>query len=156
MSCQAVKEYLKKYGLDGEVIEFEQSSATVDLAAKAIGCKPAEIAKSITLLNGDRCIMIVTCGDTKIDNRKYKEKFGIKAAMLKPEQVVDLVGHAIGGVCPFAVKDTVDVYFDESLKRFEFVYPAAGSSNSAVRLELDKFFEVSNAKEYVDVCKLCE
>lgn len=156
MSFQTATEYLKKYGLDSEVIEFEQSSATVDLAAKAIGCEPAEIAKSITLLNGERCIMIVTCGDTKIDNRKYKDRFGIKAVMLKPEQVTQMVGHAIGGVCPFGVKDTVDVYFDESLKRFNFVYPAAGSSNSVIKLELGRFFEISNAKEYVDVCKLCE
>ncbi|MCR4925988.1 MAG: YbaK/EbsC family protein [Clostridiales bacterium] len=157
MSTQSVREYLKKYKLDDEIIEFDSSSATVELAAEAIGCEPKQIAKSITLLNGERAILIVASGDTKIDNKKFKERFGVKATMLKPEQVIELVGHAIGGVCPFAVKDSVDIYFDEALKRFDYVYPAAGSSNSVIKLTLSTMEEIAeNFKGYVDVCKFIE
>ncbi|MDD6183627.1 MAG: YbaK/EbsC family protein, partial [Lachnospiraceae bacterium] len=142
MSIEKVRAYFKEQGIEDKIQEFEVSSATVELAAQALGCEPERIAKSITFQAGDRIIMIVTAGDQKIDNPKYKAQFGTKAKMLAREEAEDLIGHAVGGVCPFAVNEGVEIYLDESLKRFETVFPACGSSNSAAEFtipELEKY-----------------
>lgn len=155
MSIQKVKEYLKKFGKDGEVQEFKVSSATVELAAEALHVEPARIAKTLSFHDNETggCILIVTAGDTKIDNAKFKKRFGFKARMLGAEEVALFTGHEIGGVCPFANPKTATTYLDSSLKRFQTVFPAAGSSNSAIRLTCDQLFELSNAVEWVEVCK---
>ena len=154
MSVEKVKEYLKKFGKNTDVLEFETSSATVELAAIAVGTEPARIAKSLTFLHQGLPIMIVCAGDVKVDNSKYKAYFGEKAKMLSFEEVEMLVGHKVGGVCPFAINDGVKVYLDESLKRFEKVYPACGSGNSAIGLTNDELQEMSqNFVCYIDVCK---
>lgn len=158
MSVQSVKEYLEAFGLSDRVREFEVSSATVELAAAALGTECARIAKSITLYDADNtCLMIVAAGDVKIDNAKYKAKFGFKARMMSFEDALAATGHAVGGICPFALPKTgVRVYLDESLRRFDTVYPAAGSSASAVRLTCDELERASEAIEWIDVCKLRE
>lgn len=154
MSVIDVKNYLKAYGLDQKVREFNQSSATVELAAIAVGVEPARIAKSLTFKAGDDAVMIVTAGDTKIDNHKYKEQFGIKAKMLSPEEVIEYTGHSIGGVCPFANPEGhLRVYLDDSMKRFETVFPAAGSDASCAELTLDELTKASKAVDWVNVCK---
>lgn len=154
MSVTDVKNYLKAYGLDQKVREFNQSSATVELAAIAAGVEPARIAKSLTFKAGDDAVMIVTAGDTKIDNHKYKEQFGIKAKMLSPEEVIEYTGHSIGGVCPFANPEGhLKVYLDDSMKRFETVFPAAGSDASCAELTLDELTKASRAVDWVNVCK---
>lgn len=154
MSLENVKEYLKKFNKESEVLEFELSSATVELAAVAVGTESARIAKSLTFMVGGNPIMIVCAGDVKIDNSKYKSVFGEKAKMLAFEEVENLVGHKVGGVCPFAIKSNVKVYLDESLKRFEKVYPACGSGNSAIGLTIEELEEISqNFVEFIDVCK---
>lgn len=154
MSIQAGKEYLKQFGLDGKVLEFEVSSATVELAAQAVGVEGKRIAKTLSFKIGEDAILILAAGDAKIDNKKYKTTFGAKAKMLTPDEVVEHIGHAIGGVCPFGINDGVKTYLDESLKRFETVFPAVGSSNSAIELttdELEKYAQ--NYVGWVDVCK---
>lgn len=157
MSITAVKEYLKQFHLDSKVEEFSQSSATVELAAEAAGVIPARIAKTLSFKVGDGAVLIVTCGDTKIDNQKYKAYFGTKAKMLTPEEVISYTGHAIGGVCPFAVSgENVKTYLDESMKRFDVMLPAAGSANSCVRLTLEELELASKAEAWIDVCKLME
>ena len=153
MSIERVREYFKGFGMEDKVLEFPVSSATVELAAVAVGVIPARIAKTLSFKVGEKCILIVTAGDAKIDNRKYKDKFGAKAKMLTAEEVIEYIGHAIGGVCPFAISDDIDVYLDESMKRFDTVFPACGSSNSAIELTCDELFKYSNAKEWIDVCK---
>ncbi len=153
MAIEKAKEYLKKYGLEDKVMEFDVSSATVDLAAKALGCEGKRIAKSLSFMLDDKAILVVSAGDAKVDNAKYKARFGAKAKMLSPEQCENMVGHAVGGVCPFGINDDVKVYLDESLKRFETVYPACGSSNSAIELTPAKLEEVSECEGWVDVCK---
>lgn len=154
MSVTDVKNYLKAYRLDQKVREFNQSSATVELAAIAAGVEPARIAKSLTFKAGDDAVMIVTAGDTKIDNHKYKEQFGIKAKMLSPEEVIKYTGHSIGGVCPFANPEGhLKVYLDDSMKRFETVFPAAGSDASCVELTLDELSKASKAVDWINVCK---
>ncbi|MBR2391245.1 MAG: YbaK/EbsC family protein [Clostridia bacterium] len=154
MSLEKVKEYLKKFNKESEILEFELSSATVELAAVAVGTEPSRIAKSLTFMVGGKPIMIVCAGDVKIDNSKYKGVFGEKAKMLTFEEVENLVGHKVGGVCPFAIKSDVKVYLDESLKRFEKVYPACGSGNSAIGLTIGELEEISqNFVEFIDVCK---
>lgn len=153
MSIEIVRNYLRSFGMEERIQEFEVSSATVELAAQAVGCEPARIAKTLSFKVGEEPILIVTAGDAKIDNRKYKDKFGKKAVMLSPDEVVTLIGHAIGGVCPFGVPETVSVYLDESMKRFETVFPAAGSSNSAIEMNMEELKQYSRAKEWVDVCK---
>lgn len=154
MSVTDVKNYLKAYGLDQKVREFNQSSATVELAAIAAGVEPARIAKSLTFKAGDDAVMIVTAGDTKIDNHKYKEQFGIKAKMLSPEEVIKYTGHSIGGVCPFANPEGhLKVYLDDSMKRFETVFPAAGSDASCAELTLDELTKASKAVDWINVCK---
>ncbi|WP_367925785.1 YbaK/EbsC family protein [uncultured Ruthenibacterium sp.] len=153
MSIEAVRTYLQTFGLDDRIIEFSQSSATVEQAAQANHCDPARIAKTLSFLLEDRCILIVAAGDAKIDNGKYKARFGHKAKMVAFDDVEERVGHAAGGVCPFAVKDNVDVYLDESLKRFDIVFPAAGNSSSAVRLTPAELEKASASNGWVDVCK---
>jgi len=156
MAIEKVKEYFRQFGITNRIMEFEGSSATVELAAAALNCQPARIAKTLSFMVNDQPILIVAAGDTKIDNPKYKARFGTKAKMLSPEQAVALVGHAVGGVCPFAVNDGVTVFLDESLKRFQTVFPACGSSNSAIELSMEEMETYSCAKAWIDVCKLPE
>lgn len=154
MSVQLVKEYLKQWDFDKKVKEFEVSSATVELAAQAVGVIPARIAKTLSFKVDEGCVLIVTAGDAKIDNKKYKEFFHTKAKMLTAEEVVEFTGHAIGGVCPFAIENpNVKVYLDDSMKRFEIVYPAAGSSSSAVELTLPELEVSSGSLAWINVCK---
>lgn len=154
MAIDKVKEYLKKYNMDDKVMEFDVSSATVSLAAEALHCEPGRIAKTMSFILKDGCIVVVTAGDAKIDNKKFKTVFSQKAKMVPTEDVEALTGHPVGGVCPFALKEGVKVYLDESLKRFETVYPACGSPNSAIELTIDELTEISGAENFVDVCKL--
>ena len=154
MSIEKVRAYFKRFGIEDRIREFEVSSATVELAAVAVGVEGARIAKSLSFKVEDKPVIIVVAGDAKIDNSKYKAMFHTKAKMLTPEQAQEMTGHAVGGVCPFALPEDVNVYLDVSLKRFETVYPAAGSSNSAIELtcgELERY--ASNFVEWVDVCK---
>jgi len=152
MSLQNVKEYLKKYNMDSKIIELNESSATVELAAKALNCEPERIAKSMGFINGEDTIIIVTSGDARIDNQKFKEFFKTKPSMIPYEKVGEYTGHDAGGVCPFAVKDNVKVYLDISLKRFESIFPACGSSNTAIELTIEELEEYSNYIEWIDVC----
>jgi len=135
------------------ILEFEASSATVELAAAALHCEPARIAKTLSFIAGEQVILIVTAGDSRIDNAKYKARFGAKAKMLAPDETVNLIGHAIGGVCPFAVKEGVAVFLDESLKKFKTVFPACGSGNSAIELTIEELENYSGYKAWVDVTK---
>lgn len=151
MSLIKVREYLKKYEKDEEIVEFDESSATVAEAAQAIGCGEADIAKTLSFLVDGKPILIVMAGDKRCDNHKYKEFFHEKAHMIPREDLVELVGHEAGGVCPFGVNDGVTIYLDESLKKHEFVYPACGSSNSAIKLSIQELERLSNYKEWIDV-----
>ncbi|XCP86558.1 YbaK/EbsC family protein [Roseburia hominis] len=153
MAIERVREYFRQYGMEDRVREFEVSSATVELAAAALGCEPCRIAKTLSFKVNEAPILIVAAGDAKIDNPKYKAKFKAKAKMLTPEEVEALVGHAVGGVCPFAVNENVTIYLDESLKRFDTVFPACGSSNSAIELTMEELEKYSSFTEWVDVCK---
>ena len=153
MAIEKVREYSAGCGMADRILEFDSSSATVELAAQALSCEPRRIAKSLSFMLGEEPILVVTAGDAKVDNAKYKAKFGKKAKMLTPDEVVQFIGHAIGGVCPFAVNDGVTVYLDESLKRFSTVFPACGSSNSAIELTIPELEEHSGFTELVDVCK---
>lgn len=155
MSIQKVREYLAAYGAADRIREFDVSSATVELAAKALGCAESRIAKTLSFMLGDRVVLVVAAGDVKVDNRKYKDFFGGKAKMLAREDAERLTGHAVGGVCPFAVNDGVEVWLDESLKRFDTVFPACGSASSAIELTLDELEKFSRAKGWTDVCKPC-
>ncbi len=157
MSVAIVKEYLKKWGLDNKVMEFELSSATVALAAVAVGVEEARIAKTLSFKDKDEnCILIVASGDVRVDNKKYKSEFSCKAKMLTPDEAIAMTGHAVGGVCPFALPDGVKVYLDISLKRYDTVFPACGSANSAIELTPDTLFTVSGAEKWVDIAKLPE
>lgn len=153
MSLQNVKKYFAQFGMEDRIKEFDTSSATVELAAATLGCAPEKIAKSLTFARSDGCIMLVTAGDTRIDNPKFKAEFGMKAKMLSPAEVDVLVGHSVGGVCPFAICDEVEVFLDISLKRFETVFPACGSSNSAIELTIEELEKYSEYVKWVDVCK---
>lgn len=153
MSVEKVKEYFNQFGIADKVLEFEVSSATVELAAAALSCKPCRIAKTLSFMAGEAPILIVTAGDAKIDNPKYKAQFGTKAKMLTADEAENMIGHAVGGVCPFAVNSGVKVYLDESLKRFQTVFPACGSSNSAIELTIPELEKYSAYTEWVDVCK---
>jgi prolyl-tRNA editing enzyme YbaK/EbsC (Cys-tRNA(Pro) deacylase) len=153
MSIEKVKAFFKEKGIENKVREFNISSATVELAAKALGCEECRIAKSMSFKTDSSTIIIVTAGDVKIDNAKYKAKFHTKAKMLQYEEVESLIGHKVGGVCPFAINEGVIVYLDESLKRFETVFPACGSSNSAIELTIPELEEYSGYSEWIDVCK---
>ncbi len=154
MSVDRVKEYFRQFHMEDQVVEFDVSSATVELAAVAVGCEPCRIAKTLSFLVDGQPILIVTAGDARIDNKKYKAQFHAKAKMLTPDEVLTLVGHAVGGVCPFAVNPGVTVYLDESLRRFETVFPACGSSNSAIELTIPQLEQYSGYVQWVDVCKL--
>lgn len=156
MSIEKVRDYMKIFGMEDKILEFPVSSATVELAAKALNTEGKRIAKSLSFLVNEKAVMIVTAGDGRIDNKKYKAEFSCKAKMLTPEQVDEMIGHSIGGVCPFAVNDGVEVYLDESLKRFETVFPACGSSNSAIELTIPQLEELSGFIKWVDICKLPE
>ncbi|MDO5539351.1 MAG: YbaK/EbsC family protein [Eubacteriales bacterium] len=153
MAIEKVKEYFKKYGMEERVLEFPVSSATVELAAEALHCEPCRIAKSLSFMVGEEPILVVTAGDAKVDNHKYKEKFGKKARMLSAREAETLIGHAVGGVCPFAVNEGVTVYLDESLKRFKTVFPACGSSNSAIELTIEELEKYAPYTAWIDVCK---
>lgn len=155
MSIDIVKKFFKSNNIDKDIFEFSVSSATVELAAEAVGVEPSRIAKTLSFYTKekDSAILIVTAGDRKIDNSKFKHFFGMKAKMLAPDDVERLTGHAIGGVCPFGNPHTVTTYLDVSLKRFQTVFPAAGSSNSAVEMTCDELEEYSHSKEWIDVCK---
>lgn len=155
MSVERVKAYLAQFGLEERVLEFDVSSATVELAAEAVGVIPARITKTLSFLVGDSAVLVACAGDTKVDNKKFRNRFGVKAKMLHPDQVIQFTGHAIGGVCPFALPETgVKTYLDISMRRFETVFPAAGSDSSAVRLTCDELERCAGHFDgWVDVCK---
>ena len=153
MSIEKVRPYLRALGMEERIREFDVSSATVELAAQAVGCEGARIAKTLSFAHEDGALLIVCAGDAKIDNSKFKGFFHTKAKMLTPEQAVEMTGHAVGGVCPFANPEGVRTYLDVSLRRFDTVFPAAGSSNSAIQLTCDELAEYSHSQGWVDVCK---
>lgn len=153
MAIEPMRAYFSHYQMDGRIQEFAESSATVALAAQALGCKPCRIAKTLSFNVNGNPILIVVAGDARIDNTKFKSFFQTKAKMLSPEEAPELIGHAVGGVCPFAVNDGVVTYLDCSLKRFGTVYPACGSSNSAICLTIRELEQHSNFKEWIDVCR---
>ena len=156
MSIEKVKAYFDTFGIAYKVLEFDVSSATVALAAQALGCEEARIAKTLSFQSDeeDGAVLVVAAGDARIDNRKFKEQFDFKARMLSPDAVLEIVGHAVGGVCPFAIEnEKVKVYTDVSLRRFDYVYPACGSSNSAIKLSCEELFEMADSEGWVDVCK---
>ncbi|MBP0981313.1 MAG: YbaK/EbsC family protein [Oscillospiraceae bacterium] len=156
MSIERVREYFKQYDMQDRILEFPVSSATVELAAQALNCEPNRIAKTLSFKLGDECILIVTAGGAKIDNAKYKAQFHTKAKMLTFDEAAELVGHAVGGVCPFGVNEGVTTYLDVSLKAYQTVFPACGSSNSAIELTIDELEKYSLCKEWIDVCKMPE
>ncbi len=155
MSVQIVREYLSAFGKGDSILEFDMSSATVELAAQAVGAAPARIAKTLSFQNraGDGCMLVVMAGDAKADNRKFKDQFGFKARMLAHEDALSFTGHAVGGVCPFALPEGVPVYLDVSMRRFDIIYPAAGSANSAVPMSCEELERCARAAAWVDVCK---
>ena len=156
MSIETGRAYFRALGLEERVREFDVSSATVELAAQALGVDGARIAKTLSFKNGDACLLILAAGDARIDNHKFKSTFGFKAKMPSADEVLQLVGHPVGGVCPFGINVGVDVYLDVSLQRFSTVFPAVGSGSSAIELNLDELYKYSNALKWVDVCKLPE
>ncbi len=153
MAIDRVREYFRTYGIEEKIQEFDVSSATVELAAAALHCEPQRIAKTLSFMVDNHAILVVAAGDAKIDNSKYKAQFSTKAKMLSPQEAERLVGHAVGGVCPFAINENVDVYLDVSLKRFETIFPACGSSNSAIELTILELEKYSGYVKWVDVCK---
>lgn len=153
MAFEKAKAYLEKHGLADQIIETEHSSATVAAAAEALGCDEAMIAKTLSFLQDEQPVLILADGMARIDNRKYKDRFGCKAKMIPAELVEPLIGHDIGGVCPFGINDGVSVYLDESLRRHEIVYPAVGNDHSGVKLTIPELEECSGYREWVDVCK---
>ncbi len=153
MAIEKVKAYFSQWNMENKIQEFEVSSATVELAALALKCEPERIAKSLSFMINEMAVLVVTAGDAKIDNKKYKEKFGAKAKMLTPDRVRELIGQTVGGVCPFGINEGVPVYLDKSLKRFKTVFPACGSSNSAIELSIPELEKYSGYTEWVDVCK---
>ena len=156
MAIEKVREYFRSVGMEDRVMEFAVSSATVDLAAQALSCEPCRIAKTLSFSVDGKPILIVTAGDTKIDNPKYKAQFCTKAKMLSPDEALSLIGHAVGGVCPFAVNEGVTVYLDVSMKRFATVFPACGSSNSAIEMTMEDLETHSGYTAWIDVCKIPE
>ena len=156
MSIETGRAYFRALGIEDRVREFEVSSATVELAALALGVEGARIAKTLSFKTEDGCMLILAAGDARIDNRKFKDFFHMKAKMLSADEVLTLVGHPVGGVCPFGINEGIPVYLDESLKRFVTVFPAVGSASSAIELNLDELYEYSRAKQWIDVCKLPE
>ena len=156
MAIEKVREYFRPFGMEDKILEFEVSSATVELAAQALHCEEQRIAKTMSFMVDNHAILIVTAGDAKVQNGKFKAEFSCKAKMLSFEEVEPLIGHAVGGVCPFGINEGVKVYLDESLKRFETVFPACGSGNSAIELTIPQLEQYSNFEKWVDVCKLPE
>lgn len=153
MSVDKVRSFFQKYGLDKRIMEFDVSSATVEQAAQALSCRPERIAKTLSFNVNGRTILIVTAGDRKIDNAKYKTNFGAKARMLTADNAEETIGHAVGGICPFGINPNIDVYLDISLKRFDTVFPACGSSNSAIELSIGELEKYSSFSAWIDVCK---
>ena len=153
MSIEKVRGFFAQYGMEDRILEFPVSSATVELAAQALNCAPCRIAKTLSFGVNGAPILIVTAGDAKVDNAKFKARFGVKAKMLSHDDAATLIGHAVGGVCPFAVKEGVAVYLDVSMKRFDTIFPAAGSSNSAIELTIPELETYSGFADWVDVCK---
>ena len=153
MSMDKARAHLRRYGLEDRIIELADSSATVELAAQALGCAPEHIAKTLSFVDGEGALLILAAGNARIDNSKFKARFGMKAKMLPAEQVETLVGHAVGGVCPFGVNPGVAVYLDESLRRYDVIYPAAGNDHSGVRLTVEELYRASEAQGFVDVTK---
>ena len=153
MAIEKVREYFSKFGIEDRILEFEVSSATVELAARAVGVEGQRIAKTLSFLVKDEPVLVVVAGDARIDNKKFKTFFQQKAKMLTYEQVDEMIGHSVGGVCPFAVNEGVRVYLDESLKRFDTVFPACGSSNSAIELDMQELEKYSDSLGWIDVCK---
>ncbi len=153
MAIEKVKAYFKQWNMENRIMELEVSSATVELAAEALGCEPERIAKTLSFRTGDDPVLVVMAGDAKVDNAKFKAQFHVKAKMLAPEEVEVLIGHSIGGVCPFGINENVDVYLDISLKRFDTVFPACGSSNSAIEFNINELEKYSNSISWIDVCK---
>lgn len=156
MSIERARAYLRNFGIEERIQEFSVSSATVALAAEALGCAPQRIAKTLSFMVDGQAILIVAAGDVKIDNSKFKKYYGTKAKMLSADEVTELIGHAVGGVCPFGVNEGIKIYLDESLKRFETVFPACGSSNSAIELTIPELEKYSGYECWVDVCKLIQ
>lgn len=156
MAIEKVRAFLRPHGLEGDILEFDTSSATVELAAAAVGCRPQRIAKSLAFMGAGGPLLVVAAGDARIHNSKFKAQFSVKATMLGADQTEELIGHAVGGVCPFAVNPGVAVYLDESLRRFGTVFPACGSANSAIELSLRQLEQLTGYKSWVDVCKLPE
>jgi len=156
MAIEQAKEHLKKFNYENKIIEFSENTATVELAAIAVGCEPKQIAKTMSFDVNGKTILVLLAGDAKVDNSKYKQTFGAKAKMLGFDEVETRVGHRVGGVCPFGIKENIDVYLDLSLKRFDYVYPAAGNANSAVKLTLAELETCSGYKTWVDVSKISE
>ncbi len=156
MSIEKVRAYFRQFGIEDRIREFDVSSATVELAAAALDVAPERISKTLSFKSGDSCILILCAGDARIDNKKFKAQFGMKAKMPTSDEVLELVGHPVGGVCPFGINPGVKVYLDQSMQRFDTVFPAAGSANSAIELSLDELFKYSGADCWVDVCKLPE
>ena len=154
MSIETARAFLAERGIEERVLEFSVSSATVELAALALGVPGERIAKTLSFKKDDGCVLVIAAGDARVDNRKFKDEFGIKAKMLSPEEVLSLVGHPVGGVCPFGINEGVPVFLDASLRRFSTVFPAVGSANSAIELNLEELFEYSNATSWLDVCKI--
>ena len=153
MSMDKARAHLRRYGLEDRIIELTDSSATVELAAAALGCAPEHIAKTLSFVQGEGALLILAAGNARIDNGKFKARFGMKAKMLPAEKVEALVGHAVGGVCPFGVNPGVAVYLDESLRRYDVIYPAAGNDHSGVRLTVEELYRASEAQGFVDVTK---
>ena len=151
MAIERVREYFKQFGIDSKIQEFDTSSATVELAAKALGCAPERIAKTLAFKVGEKAVLVVAAGDARIDNQKFRAQFNVRARMLSPEETELMVGHAVGGVCPFGINENIDVYLDISLKRFETVFPACGSSNSAIEMTVGELERYSNSIAWVDV-----
>ncbi|MBR0351891.1 MAG: YbaK/EbsC family protein [Oscillospiraceae bacterium] len=156
MSIEKGREYFRQFGMEDRVIEFTVSSATVELAALALGVEGARIAKTLSFRTPENCMLILAAGDARIDNHKFKDKFHFKAKMLSPDEVMEKIGHPVGGVCPFGISKDIPVYLDESMKRFTTVFPAVGSQSSAIELDLDELYRYSNALEWIDVCTVPE
>ena len=154
LSIEKRRAFFRQYGIDDRIIETPVSSATVELAARAVGVEPARIAKTLSFRTEKGCMLIVIAGDARIDNRKFKDRFGMKAKMLAPDEVLEMIGYPVGGVCPFGISGEIPVFLDVSMKRFDTVFPAVGSGNSAIELSCDELFEYSNALEWADVCRL--
>lgn len=154
MAIEKVRKHLEQFGKATDILEFESSSATVDLAAKLLNVEPAEIAKTLSFRDGDSALLVVASGDAKVDNAKFKNTFGFKARMLNADEVLAFTGHEVGGVCPFGIEKPLKIYLDASIKRFDFIYPGCGSPNAMIKLSIKEMWEYANALDWVDVCKL--